>query len=775
MRPSPSALSLFLLLAVSDYHNHVKTTHAFLTNPSLNSGKVVGIGRPSQSTLDFLLLNQKDLQPSGTDILTFSTATTTSLNAGFLGQDEKEEEAEEDEEDEDEEDDEEDDETEDEFEDNFGEDMYKTAMENIRKKRQEKISLDADDENYVQTMSPEERRENLNVVRQIYNADLGDLLRRKDYAGWLESKNDLDIRKRNDPWFRLNIKLKDAVELDEREEAERLKKLIEQVGGPPPGVKSIREYARNQEIYDRGISISRAESMLEFEQRQRNRETWKKMMAEREAIEAREAEELLNNPYDEYEEGLQRRERMMKKLYGNIEEKRKKTEQRAMEIQKKYKDKYGDLQNMTPLDRALMEAKNEAEKLAKDKKKKKALSGKGKSASSSKSSRGGDDDRPRMPGDNDVMTGEIETEILESSSIITDILKVEVSSKYNSAQSDPPMRKHCFQYTIKITNNSPADTVQLRSRRFEIQTVGALQKDVVQGQGITGRQPILKPGETFEYTSTAPLSVRPIGTTIIAARMRGTYSYSIVDEKSIAEEREIKEAELGTFHFVFPPEQRVKPVISEDDDDDDEEDEEEEDDDDDEAEDVVSKTPKSPPTTTSTAKSSSSTMSPPTTLPGDSDMYSGDLDIGTIQDASETSTDSVRVSVTSQYREERSDAKLQKHFFAYNIRITNERSSEAIQLVSRRFEIQTIGSNKKDVVQGPGVTGRQPVLQPGESFEYTSTAPLSVKPMDKTPVVARMSGEYSFMVLGEDGKSPISSEALKAKLGLFHFILPQVA
>ena len=40
-----------------------------------------------------------------------------------------------------------------------------------------------------------------------------------------------------------------------------------------------------------------------------------------------------------------------------------------------------------------------------------------------------------------------------------------------------------------------------------------------------------------------------------------------------------------------------------------------------------------------------------------------------------------------------------------------------IQLVSRRFEIQTIGSETKDVVQGPGVTGRQPILKPGEIID----------------------------------------------------------
>merc|ERR1719343_869784 len=135
------------------------------------------------------------------------------------------------------------------------------------------------------------------------------------------------------------------------------------------------------------------------------------------------------------------------------------------------------------------------------------------------------------------------------------------------------------------------------------------------------------------------------------------------------------EAELGMFHFVFPPEQRVKPVatpastVEE---------EEEED------EPPVAKAPPAP------------TTSSPPSLPGDDDMQTGKITIP-INDSSVTN--SIRVAVTTQYRDERSDAKLQKHCFAYNIRITNEHPSQSIQLLSRRFEIQTITSAKKDVVQ----------------------------------------------------------------------------
>lgn len=390
--------------------------------------------------------------------------------------------------------------------------------------------------------------------------------------------------------------------------------------------------------------------------------------------------------------------------------------------------------------------------------------------------------RPRLPGDPDVTKGEIDSDldINEASTSTTGPLTVEVSSAYNTENSDPPMRKHCFQYTVRITNNSDSDTVQLLSRRFEIQTVGSSMKDVVQGEGVTGRQPVLQPGEVFEYTSTAPLSVRPIGTTEIAARMSGEYRYCILkDGQEKATDEQVNKgqgeagAELSTFHFVFPEEQRVKPVRPSDDDDDE-----------DEEEDAVKTTTvassapaaaPAPPAAKDVAATTSSST-PASSLPGEPDMTSGNISSATApNDASDTLTSGVRVVVTSTYRPERSDAKLDKHCFAYNVRITNEsKSDQSIQLVSRRFEIQTVGSANKDVVQGPGVTGRQPVLKPGESFEYTSTAPLSVRPMlDKTKVVARMSGEYNFVQLAEDGKTPLSSTPLKAELGAFHFILPE--
>lgn len=643
------------------------------------------------------------------------------------------------------------------------------------------------DDQLVQTMSAEERKENLSVMRQIRKSDLPDLRMRKDHAGWVEANNDLKRRYKRDPWFGINERLRDAIQLGEDpEKIEYLKKLAAKLGGPPPGITVGKKgYVVHTELYDIGLSPSRASSMLDREIRAERAARGRAMMAERrknmEKLQQQYEEDMRNPGLREDREAKERRERVMRRLMGEIEEDNKKKRERAQELLGKLPETPGS--RTEAMDKALQEARDEVVKIRRQQ-----LGKEGGSATSDSSASAGTGEksgadkareaaaaeasggRPRLPGDADVTKGELTIPVESSSTTTTGPLEVQVSSVYNKEQSDPPMRKHVFQYTIRITNNSPSDTIQLLGRRFEIQTVGSSMKDVVQGEGVTGRTPVLKPGEVFEYTSTAPLSVRPIGTTEIAARMRGEYRYVVLQAgQETATDAQLEggsssqsTAELGTFHFVFPEDQRVKPFrggeTAED-----EEEEEEEDDDDDED---------SAPAASSSTSSAPAKNSPPSTMPGDQDMRTGKIAIA-LNDKSETVTDQVKVSVTSSYRPERSDAAADKHCFAYNIRITNQSNSRSIQLVSRRFEIQTIGSTHKDVVQGPGVTGRQPILKPGESFEYTSTAPLSVKPMlDETPAVARMQGEYNFVILSDDDKTPISSTPLQAKLGVFHFVLP---
>src|SRR5437899_13100187 len=57
-------------------------------------------------------------------------------------------------------------------------------------------------------------------------------------------------------------------------------------------------------------------------------------------------------------------------------------------------------------------------------------------------------------------------------------------------------------------------------------------------------------------------------------------------------------------------------------------------------------------------------------------------------------------------------------FFHYTVRITNERD-ETVQLLSRHWIIADETGHTEEV-KGPGVVGEQPVLAPGESFQYTS-------------------------------------------------------
>jgi ApaG protein len=89
---------------------------------------------------------------------------------------------------------------------------------------------------------------------------------------------------------------------------------------------------------------------------------------------------------------------------------------------------------------------------------------------------------------------------------------------------------------------------------------------------------------------------------------------------------------------------------------------------------------------------------------------------------SEAVTRGVVVHVESTYIPERSDPFGNRWFFAYRIRISNG-GDETVQLINRHWII-TDANGRVEEVKGPGVVGQQPILEPGESFEYTSFCPL---------------------------------------------------
>ena len=89
---------------------------------------------------------------------------------------------------------------------------------------------------------------------------------------------------------------------------------------------------------------------------------------------------------------------------------------------------------------------------------------------------------------------------------------------------------------------------------------------------------------------------------------------------------------------------------------------------------------------------------------------------------SDTTTRGIRVQVTSAYLPERSSPGEGQFLFTYRVRISNT-GLETAQLVSREWII-TDGDGNVERVQGPGVVGEFPLLEPGHAFEYTSFCPL---------------------------------------------------
>lgn len=107
-----------------------------------------------------------------------------------------------------------------------------------------------------------------------------------------------------------------------------------------------------------------------------------------------------------------------------------------------------------------------------------------------------------------------------TSEAITRGVRVRVESEYAPDRSEPSKNQWFFLYTVTITNDG-ADTVQLLTRHWII-TDGTGHVEEVRGPGVVGKQPILKPGESFEYTSGCPLGT-PYGV------MEGTYQMIAAD------------------------------------------------------------------------------------------------------------------------------------------------------------------------------------------------------------------------------------------------------
>ena len=104
-------------------------------------------------------------------------------------------------------------------------------------------------------------------------------------------------------------------------------------------------------------------------------------------------------------------------------------------------------------------------------------------------------------------------------------------------------------------------------------------------------------------------------------------------------------------------------------------------------------------------------------------------------------TRNITVRVQPQYLAEQSDPVSDQYVWLYTINIENG-GTEAVQLLNRHWII-TNAMGHVEEVQGPGVIGEQPVLQPGDSFQYTSGCPL------RTPS-GMMVGTYEMVGPGDE-------------------------
>lgn len=98
----------------------------------------------------------------------------------------------------------------------------------------------------------------------------------------------------------------------------------------------------------------------------------------------------------------------------------------------------------------------------------------------------------------------------------------------------------------------------------------------------------------------------------------------------------------------------------------------------------------------------------------------------------------IKISVQVRYLADQSDEADNRHVFAYTITLANE-GEHAVQLLSRHWIINDANNHVQEV-RGKGVVGEQPVIRPGQSFEYTSGTVLATQ-------VGTMSGSYQMQVV----------------------------
>ncbi|MBK9737373.1 MAG: Co2+/Mg2+ efflux protein ApaG [Saprospiraceae bacterium] len=109
---------------------------------------------------------------------------------------------------------------------------------------------------------------------------------------------------------------------------------------------------------------------------------------------------------------------------------------------------------------------------------------------------------------------------------ITEQISISVIPRYEAEESNPAIGKFIFSYQVTIENIGLI-TVKLLSRHWHITDSIQIRREV-KGEGVIGKQPVLKSGDVFNYMSWCPLN-SPIG------KMSGIYIFQRVEDKSTFE------------------------------------------------------------------------------------------------------------------------------------------------------------------------------------------------------------------------------------------------
>ncbi|OAB60771.1 hypothetical protein AY599_21600 [Leptolyngbya valderiana BDU 20041] len=121
-------------------------------------------------------------------------------------------------------------------------------------------------------------------------------------------------------------------------------------------------------------------------------------------------------------------------------------------------------------------------------------------------------------------------------------VRIRVQPEYLPQRSDPSQPMHVFAYRVLVEYDAPADApaIQLTDRAWRIIDAHGVE-EIVQGEGLVGQQPVLRPGGHFEYASYCPLR-SSWGT------MEGRYGLVILDDAGEPAGRH--EVQVDRFYLV---------------------------------------------------------------------------------------------------------------------------------------------------------------------------------------------------------------------------------